>query len=77
MTKAEELADPNSCWNRAKDDQQVFVLVDHDPAFSGGIFLWAMLRIMYGCNEMTDAKVQTALAEARHVAKVKGKMSYI
>ena len=32
MTKRELLADPNSCLNRAADDEPVFVLLGRDPA---------------------------------------------
>lgn len=44
MTKAEMLADPNSCWNRAKDDEPVFVLLGRDPEAPGTVDYWSRKR---------------------------------
>lgn len=41
MIKLRELDDPNSCINRAADDEPVFVLRAHDPAAPEIVREWA------------------------------------
>lgn len=41
MKKRDELANPNSCINRAEDDEPVFVLRAHDPAAPEIVREWA------------------------------------
>lgn len=44
MTKAEMLADPNSCWNKAKDDEPVFILLGRDPEGPETVDYWSRKR---------------------------------
>lgn len=44
MTKAENIAYPNSCWNKAKDDEPVFVLLGRDPDAPAAMLEWAQKR---------------------------------
>jgi hypothetical protein len=41
MIKRDELADPNSCLNRAQDDEPIFVLRAHDSLADGIVQAWA------------------------------------
>ena len=41
MIKRDELANPNSCINKAGDDEPVFVLRAHDPAAPEIVREWA------------------------------------
>lgn len=40
-TKLENILDPNSCWNKAEDDEPVFILRANDPVAPANIILWA------------------------------------
>jgi hypothetical protein len=44
MLRKEELSDPNSCLNRAKDNEMVFVLLERDPAAPVAIRAWIDAR---------------------------------
>lgn len=43
MIKRKELSDPNSCINRAEDDEPVFVLRAKDPIASQVVLYWCKL----------------------------------
>lgn len=64
MIKSREISDPNSCLNRAKDDEFVFVLLEHDAAFSHAIREWAKKRIEIGKNKPEDPQIIEALRGA-------------
>jgi hypothetical protein len=61
MLKRDELSDPNSCLNRAKDDEQVFVLLGRDPATPKAIYAWCQERIALGKNAWDDPQIEEAL----------------
>lgn len=44
MIKAEELANPESCINKALDNEMVFVLLERDKCAPEAIRYWAYLR---------------------------------
>jgi phage protein D len=58
MLKREELADPNSCLNRAKDDELIFVLLGRDTAASVALRAWIEERIRLGKNTREDRQIQ-------------------
>ncbi len=61
MIKSEELSNPNSCLNKAKDDEILFVILDRDLAFAGTILYWIEKRIQLGLNKRDDLKmIETA-----------------
>jgi hypothetical protein len=62
MLKSEELSNPNSCLNKAEDDELVFVILGRDPAARMTILSWARERIFLGLNKIGDAKILEALA---------------
>jgi hypothetical protein len=61
MQKYRELSDLNSCLNRAKADEWVFVLLGRDVAAPHTIRAWAAERIRLGKNSVEDAQIQEAL----------------
>lgn len=58
-TKAENILDPNSCWNRAENDEPVFVLRANDDVAPANIILWAQqyMSSKGGYYRMTPAQV--------------------
>jgi hypothetical protein len=57
MKKLKEASDPKSCWNRAEDEELVFVLLARDPAAPQAILAWINERIRLGKNTQGDAQV--------------------
>lgn len=41
MLKRDEIADPNSCLNKAADDEPIFVLRANDPKAANAVRNWA------------------------------------
>lgn len=64
MKKSDEASQPNSCWNRATDNELVFVLRGVDAASPDTIRWWASERIRLGKNRDTDQQITSALALA-------------
>lgn len=62
-TKLENFEDPNSCWSKAGDDEQVFVFRQHDRHAPALIRLWAEMREKEG----EDPSV---VNEAREIAQL-------
>lgn len=58
MTKREALNDPNSCWNKARMDEEVFVLLGRDVAAPDAIEFWCGVRVKNGKN---DNQIQEAI----------------
>lgn len=67
MLKRHEISDPNSCLNKAKDNQMVFVLTENDKAMEETIEFWINKRIELGLNELGDTKMVTAQNVADYV----------
>jgi hypothetical protein len=82
MRKRDELTDPNSCLNRARDDEIVFVLLARDDATPGTIRDWVARRIRMGKNRPDDAQMTEALEAARRIederaaARMRGETDY-
>lgn len=61
MTKAEILADPNSAWNTAADDEPIFVISARHPLFTGVARTFAFgSRSANATAEEVDAALQLA-----------------
>ena len=58
MMKMLESNDPNSCWNKAKDHEIVFVLIEKDESAPGTINDWCDRRIKAGKNTEGDAQIK-------------------
>jgi hypothetical protein len=62
VIKSEELKNPRSCMNRARDDEIVFVLLGRDAAAPAAIRAWCDERIRLGKNRIDDAQIIEAYA---------------
>jgi hypothetical protein len=61
MTKAELLADPNSCLNRSADDEPVFLIVARDVIAPGIVEEWALRAQQRGSpKEKTEGAFEIA-----------------
>lgn len=69
MRKDLELSTATSCLNKARPDQFVFVLVDHDVTMPGTIRDWCKRRMDAGKNKYGDEQILEALALADEVEK--------
>jgi hypothetical protein len=72
MLKRDELTDPNSCLNRAADDEMIFVLLARDVATPHAIREWGLERVLRGKNQPEDAQIVEALQCAAIIAKAHG-----
>ncbi len=61
MKKRDEINDPNSCLNRAREDEPVFTLLGHDVAAPATVRFWAKERIRLAKNRADDAQIKEAL----------------
>lgn len=61
MRKSDELIVPDSCWNKARLDERVFVLLARDKAAPTAIRAWVEERIRLGKNHPTDNQITHAL----------------
>jgi hypothetical protein len=66
MRKRDELTNPDSCLNRARDDEITFVLLERDEATPNTIRDWIKWRIKLGKNQPGDPQ----LVEAEECARV-------
>ena len=67
MKKFNELANPESCLNKAKDSEMLFVLLERDPAAPSAIRAWIRERIRIGKNKPNDPKILEAEACAKYM----------
>lgn len=68
MLKHLEKALPESCLNRAGDDEPVFVLRAKDAAAPQTIRSWALRRVELGLNNDSDEQITEALECADQMA---------
>ena len=69
MLKIDEVNEDDSCFNRAKDDERIFVLLARDIASPATIRFWANERIRIGKNQFHDRQIQEAFECARLMEK--------
>ena len=62
MLRRDEVMAPFSRFNRAREDEMVFVLLGRDVAAAPAIRAWANARIERGKNKAGDAQIKEALA---------------
>lgn len=65
MKKSDEISHENSCFNRAGQDEIMFVLLARDEAAPDTIRMWVRERISRGKNEPHDEQILEALQCAR------------
>jgi hypothetical protein len=66
VRKRDEMADPNSCLNRAKEDEYLFVLLERDLDVPGTIEDWCRRRVERG----KSAPASPEIVEAHHAARL-------
>jgi hypothetical protein len=64
MRKQFELNEPNSCLNRAANNEMLFVLRSHDVCAPFAIREWCKERILRGKNQPDDSTIKEAMAAA-------------
>jgi hypothetical protein len=72
MIKRDEIENPKSCFNRALDEERIFVLLARDPAAPIAIRAWVAERIRLGKNRSGDDQIREALDCANLMAAVSG-----
>ena len=63
MIKKNEISDPNSCFNKAADDEPLFVLRANDPLAPAAVAAWAGLAFD------TELHDRTKVTGARRIAE--------
>lgn len=61
MLKRDELEKSDSCLNKARDDERIFVLLARDPAAPTAIRQWCSRRVELGKNRYDDPQIKEAL----------------
>jgi hypothetical protein len=67
MIKSQELNDPTSCLNRAREDEMTFVLLGRDVAAPAAVRCWAQERVRLGKNQWDDKQIAEAMQWANKV----------
>lgn len=60
MRKEDELMDPNSCLNRARRSEFLFVLLARDAAAPATVRFWIEERVRLGKNAHDDPQIVEA-----------------
>lgn len=71
MIKRREIECPESCLNRAANDEMLFVLLGRDRCAPWVVRFWVVLRILSGKNRWSDPQVREALVCARQMRDVR------
>lgn len=71
-TKTDNIVNPNSCWNKAANDEPIFVLRAHDGVAADLVVMWANKYALskggYArMNEAQQAKYREALQCAQEM----------
>jgi hypothetical protein len=66
MRKRDELSDLDSCLNKARDDEMIFVLLARDAAAPVAIRAWMEERVRLDKNKPSDLQI----IEAERCAKI-------
>jgi len=61
MIKRHEIESTESCLNKARDDERLFVLLARDPAAPIAIRAWVAERIRIGKNVPEDPQIVEAI----------------
>lgn len=75
MTKAEEASDPNSTWNKAADNEPLFILRGKDITAAVVVLEWIKQNSNHECDpaKLRDAfKVYQAMQDTKDRSRVIG-----
>jgi len=73
MIKHKEATEPNSCWNKARENEHVFVLLERDAAAPETLRFWAKRRVELGTNQRFDPQIVEALDCADRMEKAEAR----
>lgn len=65
MIKRDELEYPESCFNKARDNERLFVILARDAAAPVAIRAWVAERLRLDKNSASDPQIVEALECAR------------
>ncbi len=65
MMKRDEREKAESCWNKAYDSENLFILLERCAAMPATIRFWCSERIRLGLNGPTEAQISEALGQAQ------------
>jgi len=65
MIKRDEIECTDSCFNKARDNERLFILLARDPAAPVAIRAWVAERLRLDKNTATDPQIVEALECAR------------
>lgn len=75
MTKQENIYRQDSCWNKARDDEPIFIILGRDRASLVAIDAWCNERIKLGLNHRDDPQtieaMQCAIAMMHYRERIK------
>ena len=74
MLKLDEISNPRSCLNKAKDDEFLFVILSRDLAAPAAIRAWIMERINLGLNKEDDVQILEAREVERKMMEPRGEL---
>ncbi len=72
MRKCDEISNPRSCWNKARPNERLFVILDRDLAMAGTIRDWIARRIKLKLNRANDDQIIEAENLARDLESEQG-----
>lgn len=73
MKKLQEILKLGSCFNKAKPDEYIFVLLGRDVCAPDTIRFWATERMARGKNALNDPQIQEAFEVARAIEEIHAK----
>lgn len=76
MLKTEETSNPQSCWNKGRHDERMFVLLARDEASPATIRAWCAERIRLGKNQERDPQIDEALLCAALMEDERKRVNY-
>jgi hypothetical protein len=76
MLKTEETANPQSCWNKGRHDERMFVLLARDEAAPAAIRAWCAERVRLGKNKLGDPQIEEAMLCAALMEDERKRINY-
>jgi hypothetical protein len=77
MRRIDEIVQPDSCINKARNNEMVFVLIGRDAAAPEAIRAWVKARIKLKKNTKDDYQIKEALACAEIMEKERNGTSLV
>jgi hypothetical protein len=74
MIKRDEIEYSESCLNKARDDERLFVLLARDPAAPVAIRAWVAERLRLGKNAPGDEQIREAFECAARMELERGEI---